>query len=97
LDLSSYGAEVPKVARISTAPITSELRKQRQRDKISEVLSRVYEKDGVRTAPPNIQYLIGRASTGNKDSEPVSDNLDIADKTQLILQSSHPVRYIVER
>jgi hypothetical protein len=73
------------------------LRAKERGDGISEILNRVKERDGLEAAPPNIQYLIGRASRAGAGTGKGSDTLDIADKTQLILQSSHPVRYIVER
>ena len=99
------GREVTKV-RISTTSPTSGIVdldaeviewKQRRRDKIGEILNRLKLRDGLQVAPPNIQYLLGRTSTGTDENGKVTDTLDIADKTQLILQSAHPVRYIVER
>jgi len=79
---------------------------------IQSLLDKVRERDGLKPVQPHIESLIGGASSttdsaGNESLSSDSDNtnfagagsggLDIADKTQLILQSAHPVRYIVER
>ena len=64
--------------------------------KIGRILDRVRVRDGLGSTYPHIQYLIGGSKeVGGVQGE--AGTLDIADKTQLILQSSHPVRYIIQR
>ena len=72
-------------------------------------LKQVKDRDGLTKSTPHIEYLIGSSRESGQAGGISSDNnnngnsnrhgntLGISDKTQLILQSAHPVSYIIER
>lgn len=65
-------------------------------EKIEEILSKVRHRDGLPKITSHVEHLVGRVteSTGSERDMP---GLDLGDKTQIILQSNHPVRYTLER
>ena len=65
----------------------------RRHEKMAEILSKVRHRDGLPQVSSHIEHLVGRVSSVEKDMP----SLDLSDKTELILQSSHPVRHVVER
>lgn len=69
----------------------------RKSDRISEILARVNERDGLLRQKSHVEHLVGRLSKETSDKSNDMAGLDIADKTEIILQSCHPVRHILER
>jgi hypothetical protein len=65
--------------------------------KIAEILLRVRHRDGLPTVCSHVEHLVGRVSTSALTKEKGMPGLDLADKTQIILQSGHPVRHVLER
>ena len=64
---------------------------KRREKSVDEIVARVRNRDGLCSYTPNIEYLVGGGSGGSQSW------LDISDKTELILKSRHPVRYLVQR
>jgi len=71
--------------------------------KIQKILNKIDRQDGLPPSPLHIQGLIKepKFSVPHNDHELLRTinmaGLDIADKTQLILASRHPVKYIIQR
>jgi hypothetical protein len=82
-----------------------EIETVRKHDRVSEILNKVRAQDGLHEIPSHVEHLVTKVSSrgpgpSNQSGEPRKEEmmaLDLSDKTQIILESSHPVRYFLER
>jgi hypothetical protein len=68
-----------------------------RQEKIEEILAKVRRRNGLPTTPSHVEQLVGKVTGSVRTERGDMPALDLADKTQLILQSNHPVKYTLER
>lgn len=71
-----------------------------QASSLNDILSKIRARDKLLSPQPHIQHLIlgpTHINSDIKDSSDVNNEFDFKEKTQTLLLSSHPIRYVVER
>lgn len=68
-----------------------------RQERIEEILSIVRNRHGLPKIPSHVEHLVGRVTGSVGTDRGDMPGLDLGEKTQLILQSNHPVRFTLER